>query len=540
MGSRSSLRSGSLLATILGIAITVFWLVATLTWPFGWDQGIFAWVGSVIRDGGMPYRDAVDVKGPLPYYVYALAQVLFGDNTWGIRALDAIAVVAGAIALRSVVSKFAASPIGTWAGCALVLWMGSLGFWSTAQADGWVAVLMTIAVAALFATPSRALAVRVVLAGALAGTAALVKPFYFGFVFLGIAWLWLPSIRWTAANAPDNGADHAVTRSERLVISVLTLLAAALPVALMAGWLALHGALDDAIDVHLRFTAESYSGVGDLAIVARVRGLLDLASRIPALLFALPAMVAGIVAAWRIDRPRAALLAIWAAMAIAFIVLQNRFYLYQALPAFPPLVVFAVIGFRAIWSATSSANSDGARQATTLRVFAIAHLVLVLISLLDRPALDLRRAVRYVAGSISEETYLWGFAPMGSFNAADELAMARALRSRSDSSDRVAIIGYNAGILYLADRRSPSRFGPSVPYTHEAGTPLTRRFQDEFIAAFETTPPEWVVVGAIDGAALSLESRLSSFPRLATLLEAQYCMEEQVGHYVLFSQCARS
>ena len=47
-------RFAILAAALLAIAAAV----ATLWWPFGWDQGIFAWIGGVIAAGGAPYRDA--------------------------------------------------------------------------------------------------------------------------------------------------------------------------------------------------------------------------------------------------------------------------------------------------------------------------------------------------------------------------------------------------------------------------------------------------------------------------------------------------
>src|SRR5688500_4137832 len=70
----------------ISATLAVLCALATLSWPFGWDQGIFAWGGEIIRQGGMPYRDAWDQKGPLPYYVYAVAQSVFGPGMWGIRA----------------------------------------------------------------------------------------------------------------------------------------------------------------------------------------------------------------------------------------------------------------------------------------------------------------------------------------------------------------------------------------------------------------------------------------------------------------------
>ena len=45
-------------------------------------------VGDVIVRGGMPYRDAFDVKGPLSFYPSAFVQLVTGRTWWGIRAFD--------------------------------------------------------------------------------------------------------------------------------------------------------------------------------------------------------------------------------------------------------------------------------------------------------------------------------------------------------------------------------------------------------------------------------------------------------------------
>jgi len=47
--------------------------------PIGYDQGIFAYIGEVIKRGGDPYQDAWDFKGPLLYYLNALGLSLFDD-----------------------------------------------------------------------------------------------------------------------------------------------------------------------------------------------------------------------------------------------------------------------------------------------------------------------------------------------------------------------------------------------------------------------------------------------------------------------------
>ena len=48
----------------LALGLVAVWAVASLGWPFGLDQGIFAWVGDTVLRGGWPYRDAWEIKGP--------------------------------------------------------------------------------------------------------------------------------------------------------------------------------------------------------------------------------------------------------------------------------------------------------------------------------------------------------------------------------------------------------------------------------------------------------------------------------------------
>lgn len=58
----------------------------------GRDSGIFAYTGRVVRDGGLPYRDAWDNKPPGVYYIDALAFVLFGVNRWALWLIETISV----------------------------------------------------------------------------------------------------------------------------------------------------------------------------------------------------------------------------------------------------------------------------------------------------------------------------------------------------------------------------------------------------------------------------------------------------------------
>jgi 4-amino-4-deoxy-L-arabinose transferase-like glycosyltransferase len=78
---------------IILLAIAVVALSVRLTFlhePFERDEGFYSAIGQVILRGGIPYRDAIDMKPPGVFYVYAFAMTLFGKTTESIRIFTAI------------------------------------------------------------------------------------------------------------------------------------------------------------------------------------------------------------------------------------------------------------------------------------------------------------------------------------------------------------------------------------------------------------------------------------------------------------------
>lgn len=63
-------------------------LVPTLFFPISPDHAIFYLGGKVILDGGVLYRDFVDIKPPLIYDIFALIQAAFGGSEIALRFFD--------------------------------------------------------------------------------------------------------------------------------------------------------------------------------------------------------------------------------------------------------------------------------------------------------------------------------------------------------------------------------------------------------------------------------------------------------------------
>lgn len=135
-------------ARIVLVAVALLLGITTLAYPrTSLDTSTFTYVGRTIVEGGMPYRDAWDVKGPAIFYVYAVPVALFGTNTVALRAFDilwqlATAMVVFVIAVRI----YGRSEIGLLAGVLYLLAYYSESYWNMGQPDGFLTLPLALSV----------------------------------------------------------------------------------------------------------------------------------------------------------------------------------------------------------------------------------------------------------------------------------------------------------------------------------------------------------------------------------------------------------
>jgi 4-amino-4-deoxy-L-arabinose transferase-like glycosyltransferase len=75
-------------AVALGVVLLLVALIRfrLLAVPFERDEGEYAYIGSLILHGGVPYRDAYNMKLPGTYGMYSLIIAIFGSSPAGIHA----------------------------------------------------------------------------------------------------------------------------------------------------------------------------------------------------------------------------------------------------------------------------------------------------------------------------------------------------------------------------------------------------------------------------------------------------------------------
>lgn len=501
-------------------ALAALWLVASIWFPFGWDQSMFAAAGDVVMRGGMPYRDAWDVKGPVAFYGFALAQALFGRGMWGIRVLDVLLLVPSCLALRAVVARISTPTAGTWSAALLVLWFASLSWFHASQPDGWVAMLVTIGVWDLTRGARPPSVARCVRFGLLVGCCALVKPFYAAFL---------------AVPAPLLFCDAPGARRSGLVRLAACAAASAVLPALTLAWFAHRDALPALIDVHVRYTFGARLASTSLGLAHRADGvtrfLLEGSAGI-----VLAAAVAGVVSLRRETRPERLALATWLGVEALCVVIQNKFWHYHWLPAFPPFIALAGAALGCAGIATTAVRSAGAGDGgedtppSPARTLVAGVVVAALAAASLGPIRDVGRWLRYMTGRSTEDEYLATFR-RDNYVALDVLRTARHVEARTSPTDTVEVWGNEGGIAFLANRSCPSRFVYGMPLS--VPSPFRAAYRAEHMAALVSSPPAYVIVGQpFQG--FDKQAGLVAFPEFQAFLASRYRIETSFGYLDLY------
>ena len=520
----SASRTSRKLFMIAGCAAVSGFLLllalSTLSWPFGWDQGIYAWVGDVIVNGGLPYRDAWVMKTPLVYYTFAFAQILFGQHLFAIRLLDLILFIATSSALGAVVGRRLGWQPAVGAAVLLVLWYFSGTYWHTAEPDGWVAMIMTLGMTPLLLAGRPVSRWRYIVAGGLIGLVVLYKQLYAVFLLVPVLALLL-DYRATAKREQTTPANKTGLMSNYLVAGTFLILAFVLPVILTVWWFVSQLTLKGFMDAVVNYPAEIYVGLGVGGVGARMQGLLDYLLAIPLLLVLSPAIVFGAIETWREDRVFSGVVLCWLGLALAAIVIQGRYFNYHWIPAIPPMVILAAYGFT---RALDSGRRLVARGALGLLVisglYAAAH-----------PGVELARWAAWKAGITKTVDYYNAFGIPG-----PDIRAAEFIANHSNPDDGVVIWGWNASILFMADRKSPTRFGWSMPLMMGAGTGYREAFRKEFLCDLVSNPPRWIVVAPLSEKLLGGKFSERDFPAFARFLESYYIEQTRIADHVLMER----
>jgi 4-amino-4-deoxy-L-arabinose transferase-like glycosyltransferase len=437
----------SRLALVAAAAALLIVRLPSLVQPMGADQGLYAYVGERILDGGLPYRDAWDQKPPAIHFTYAAMRALWPRDS-AVAAADILAAVLTAWLLYRLGAAIA--PAGAGAAAALIYLLLSNpaftrvgGVRLRAQCETFIAVAVTASL--LLLVRKHASGFAVMMSGVLLGIAVCYKYNAAAFVPVALLALWMTN-RLSLPNVARLAAGF--------VIPVIAI------VAVFAAGGGLRAFYDATIAYNVGYSGETYASGWDV-----VRYILSFPvdrARVDALWTVGAAGCALLLAASHRDRLRL-LAPAWVAAACVSIAINGSRGLPQYfIQAGPALALAAAWAAAMVWS---TLRSLGPRAA---RIAAVAGGALVLIAvwrvnqfpkLVDQTWFDARRAI----GQLGAEEHLARYSDERKYSPLAMLRLAEYLRTHSQTTDSVYVFGFSPAAYVDADRVSASRFFWSRP-----------------------------------------------------------------------------
>ncbi len=520
-------------AWLRGVAFAVALLAALqiLLFSFGRDQGIYAVVGEGLLRGQVPYRDLWDFKPPGIFFVYGLAQGIFGKSMLAPRLLEVIGLgVLVWCSGRLAQTFFGSRTVGYVGGAVAALIHAQLEFWHTGQPETFGGVLTFIALVLTTVEGKRTRRhARWLVVGIAFGCAALMKPPLGGGALVCAAYL---------AKREQNSSE---SRRARFWPVLLVGAGVALPIGLVAAWFALRGGMDALYWTMSAFTP-GYTALGWEGRHAPEMFYYALQEAF----FKFSALgTAGVIAAIAItpmhQREREGIFLVLGVIAlhVTGIAMQGKFFPYHYGATLPLVAFLAGLGLYKLWRRCLSGGAGG--------VLAFAAFVLACVAMRqavndlpqdfwERSTLRMKHLLR-IAPYEQREALDTELATVADVSLTADRAVARELRLRTRPGASVFVWGFEPVIYWLAARPPASRFIYDVPQR----TPWQReRARAELMHDLRKRPPEAIVVQRNDvfpmvtGDTLDSRRALATFPALETLIAERYELSAAVEDFELF------
>ena len=490
-----------------------------LVFSFGRDQGIYAVVGGGILEGKLPYKDLWDFKPPGIFFVYGLAQALFGKNMLAPRFLE-VGALLGIVMCSAELARtfFGNRTVGYLAGAVAAIVHVELDFWHTGQPEtfGGLFTFVGLVLATGEGHRKRRI-VRYAGVGMAFGAAALLKPPLGGGALVCAAYLY----------TRERSREESWRAGVKAVLAIGA--GAALPIVLCALWFAVLGGWGALAWTLFDFTP-GYTALGwegRRAPEMFYHALLEAFFKFSAL------GTAGVIAAITISpmhhREREGLFLALGVIAlhVTGIAMQGKFFQYHYGATIPLVMFVAGLGLYKLWRRCLAGGLGGALAFAAF--FTVCITMRQAVGDLPQDFWD-RSAMRF--------RYLFRMAPferrealdeelgyVADYNLAADRAVARELRSRTRDGAPVFVWGFEPIIYWLAERPPASSYIYNVPQRTTWGRDKARA---ELMRDLTQQAPAAIVVqrndvfGVVTGNGLDSRGELANFPALRALVDSHY------------------
>jgi len=516
-----------LLLWIVLLAVLAVAALPTLLYPLTRDQGAYAYIADLMMQGGVPYRDAWDLKPPAVYFVYWLAFSLFGRSEFAVRLFDVLYTLLSAasvyILAQEVFADHRIAALSAWlyAFCYYLF----VHFYAVANPESFMVPFLVVSVYGMVRSVRSHSDLSLLLSGIASGFAFWFKPTAGVVVLAALAWAGAEMWR-------ERCNIGKVLRS--LTVIILGGLLGLLPIGL---YLYGHG-LRELLELWRVYGSGAYLGARGLALGSGPLAMLNVIVRYlrdwQLLVWLSLAGAIGILAGRRRNRLGGAVV-IFLLSSLVATLLQGKLFEYHWIPVLAPAAILAATCL--IWLLQDMRG----RAHTSWRDMRSIFAVVVIVGLVLWTGYDhltrYRRLVAYLAGRMSTEQYYAQFDIGTDFSRMGTLRAATYLREHTVPSETALIWGAEPLVNFLARRRSPTKYIFSYMLVSEGSSPLVEASRRDFLEDLHRVKPTYIVLVEGDVTPLTpigSRAQLTEFPAFKAILEAEYGFETQVEDYLFY------
>ena len=503
--------------------------------PPSLDQGILAYIGADILDGGVPYLTNWDHKPPGSHYLYALGFLVFGKSVEAIRLLDGVYIYGAALATYWLTHKLFNRLAGFFAGALLlILYATRLSWWSKSEPDEYMLLPMLLYMGLAIMDPKRKRKGHDLLAGFFLGAAFITK--YVAVVAVAPVLCWL---LW----------DFLSTRQGKRILRGLLLQAGAFVFAVgaLVLYLFFAGSLNHFIESQAVFNAGYvlHGFRGDASMIWLVVTLFQPFVALPLAVFALltflPQVSNGPLFRERLGMTgRSLTFTLVLSIVLALeVIAQAKFYTYHLIPLLVPLSILAGLGLSALYQLAINFVTPHAPGLRWLPAAIAAVVLLATIVPHHRRQFDKYPVMLgFLNGTQDREAYYANFGGYGDGGGFSYLACFQAaeyLRAHTGPSDSIYVWSFDPLLPFLAQRKMPTRFTYNTPLIVPWSLP---KWREEFLRELKRSPPLYFVFLHNDAhpwtTARSEDSHTllpDVFPELDAYINSKYELEASIEDY---------
>jgi len=510
-------------ATVFTLMICVLFLLPVLAYRMGLDQGVFAYIGSRMLDGQLPYRDTWDHAFPGVMLIHAAEMLLFGKQIYMFRLFDLLWQLATVWFVFRISTRLAGWPAALLAAGVYCLIYQGYGPWNTGQREGFAMLPVLWGFWLYLTADMRSRLATFAGIGFGLGLAVIIKP-----TMLALAGLYVPLL------------VHVRRRDlPGLMLASVMLL---LPSLLVTGFYAYHGAVQDLYEACIRYQTEAYLHIssGSTSLLeywwSRFRQLggttlVLMFSFLPFLLLA------------RL-RMKYVMLYVGFLGTVFAVFVQGTFAGYHYLPglalgAIMIGVMFAEVSNRVLRHRRISFGRTVLRFDTLLVVMLLLAATPVY---MGAASLHNLFSLRFLHAPLPGE-----YRNLTVFDFTESWDTAAWLRDHTRPDERIQVWGHESLVYYLAERAAVSRFQTSNPLVvHPPGktvSSMQQRWRKEFMQDMHSTPPAYIAIVHDDnwwwspGQQTSWEL-LDEFPEWKQFILANYTTQTRIGRFEVFRKNA--